>query len=70
MKVAFNKEGFSKVPDKVGKTNASCVCVVHTATLRCQIRRYKLQARLGYVVTHISKSKRTPQKTATNKQPP
>lgn len=67
MKVAFNKEGFSKVPDKVGKTNASCVYVGHTVTLRCQIRR---QARLGYVVTHISKSKRTPQKTATNKQPP
>lgn len=47
MKVAFNKEGFSKVPNKVGKTNATYVCVVHTATLRCQIRRYKLQARLA-----------------------
>lgn len=38
-KLAFNKEGFSKVLHKLRKTNASCVCVVRTVIPRGQIRR-------------------------------
>lgn len=70
MKLAFNKEGLSKVPGKVRKTNASYVCVVHTVTLRCQIRRLWTPGWAGYVVTRKTDPTKTSNKQTTSLRNP